>query len=113
MLFSFFFVLFFFHSGFPLWFPYKSRVPREGRKDFWMKGGLLAVGARESSAICRKQAQISMNVADALKKCPGRGLSKDLVAMHFLSEMLTLDVHQRVRPAEQLEHPWLENTLGR
>jgi serine/threonine protein kinase len=94
-------------SGFPLWFPYKSRIPREGRKDFWMKGGLLAVGAREPSVICRKQAQIAENVTEALKKCPGRGLSKDAVAMHFLSEMLILDPHERVRPVEHLAHPWL------
>jgi serine/threonine protein kinase len=98
-------------AGFPLWFPYKSRVPREGRKDFWVKGGLLAVGAREPFAICRKQTQIADNVAESLKTCPGRGLSKDTTAMHFLSEMLTVDPHQRVRPADQLEHPWLEGVV--
>ena len=54
-----------------------------------------------------KQAQIAENVTEALKKCPGRGLSKDAVAMHFLSEMLILDPHERVRPVEHLAHPWL------
>lgn len=99
-------------SGFPLWFPYKSRIPREGRKDYWMmKGGLLAVGARKPQAICRKQVHISENLTETLKKCPGRGLSKDRMAMHFLNQMLTVDPHQRVRPAEQLEHPWLRDVV--
>ena len=98
-------------AGFPLWFPYKSRVPREGKKDMWVKGGLLAVGAREPFAICRKQTHIAENVAESLKAYPGRGLSKDVTAMHFLTEMLTVDPHQRVRPADQLEHPWLEGVV--
>ena len=104
-------------SGFPLWFPYKSRIPRQDSesrmsKDFWMmKGGLLAVSSREPFAILRKQKYISENMKSVLCKCPGRGLSRDTLAMHFLSEMFQIDVKERVRPEEQLRHPWLEGIV--
>ena len=96
--------------GCPLWFPYKSYVPRKNCKDFWMKtGGLLAVGGRDAELVYRKQVQIANNLTQALKKCPGRGLSKDPVAMHFLRSMLQCNPHDRVRPGEQLDHPFLKD----
>ena len=94
-------------AGFPLWFPYKSRVtPRTGLKDFWTKG-LLAVPSREPNAILRKQLGISRDVAGALRKCPGKGLSRNEQAMHLLSEMLCVDPERRVTAGHALRHPFL------
>ena len=92
-------------AGFPLWFPYKSRVERDGLKDFWTKG-LLAVASREPNAIFRKQLAISRDVTGALRRCPGKGLSRNVQAMHLLSEMLRIDPERRVTACEALNHPF-------
>lgn len=94
-------------AGFPLWFPYKSRVtPRAGLKDFWTKG-LLAVPSREPNAILRRQVGISRDVAAALRRCPGKGLSRNEQAMHLLSEMLCVNPERRVTAGHALRHPFL------
>ena len=94
-------------GGFPLWFPYKSRVTRAGRKDFWTKG-LLAVPGRDGVAIRKKQMRVFEDVTSSLRRCPGKGMSRDELAMHLIGGLLSPDWRDRMSAAEALCHPYLE-----
>ena len=74
--------------------------------------GNEAVAAREPNAILRRQVQISRDVTAALRRCPGRGLSRDPLAMHLLSQMLSVNPATRIHAAEALEHPFLQSAAA-
>ena len=98
--------------GFPLWFPYNSRVadpedrgPAPRRKG-WTRGA-VAVPHREGAKIARRQMDIAKDVPGALKKMPGKGVSRDKDAMDLLGRMLCVNAHRRISPADALAHPFL------
>ena len=98
--------------GFPLWFPYNSRVadpedrgPAPRRKG-WTRGA-VAVPHREGAKIARRQIDIAKDVPGALKKMPGKGVSRDKDAMDLLGRMLCVNAHRRISPADALAHPFL------
>ena len=100
-------------SGFPLWFPYNSRVadppdrasnkkPRRG----WTRGA-VAVANREGAKIARRQVEIADDVPAALKAMPGKGVSRDKDAMDLLAKLLCANAHKRISPRDALNHPFL------
>lgn len=95
-------------SGFPLWFPFNSRVvdpehrrDNKKRRSGWVRGA-CAVPNRDGAKIARRQAEIAKDVPAALKRMPGKGISRDADAMDLLTKLLCTNAHKRISPDDAL-----------
>ena len=99
--------------GFPLWFPFNSRVSDPpGRPAYrckpghWIRGA-LAVPNREGKKVAKKQREVVVDLCAVLRRMPGKGLSRDVDAVGLLERLLAADSSTRASPADARALPFL------